>query len=126
MENASPSALRDGMKDLRVEEKAGDMMTSKGARGGGGKDSGWAESEIFIWLLRPTTRVRSDLSAAVLLGYNARPRTNSVSSLDSLPSAALSTSRPATLAERAAAAAAWRTAPKYHTASFFTSLCFRS
>jgi len=42
------------MKDLRVEEKAEDMMTSKDARGGGdggdggGKDSGWAESEIFI------------------------------------------------------------------------------
>ena len=51
LEIASSSALRDGMKDLRVEEKAEDMMTSKDARGGGdggGKDSGWPESEIFI------------------------------------------------------------------------------
>ena len=37
LELASSSGLRDGMRNLRVEEKAADIMTSEDARGGGGR-----------------------------------------------------------------------------------------
>lgn len=49
LETASSSALRDGMKYLRVEERRADMMTGKGTRGGeGGIDSGSLDSELKL------------------------------------------------------------------------------
>jgi hypothetical protein len=56
LKTGSSRALRDGIRYLRVEERAGDMvMTSKDGGGGGGGGGGmgsreWTNGIFIIWI----------------------------------------------------------------------------
>ena len=74
LEIASSRALREGMKDLRAEEKAEDMTTSKDARGGGGGEIVDGQRVNIYLGVSPMPRVRSDLSDFLRLPRDNPPK----------------------------------------------------